>query len=220
MSYKTLVVRNLHLYHWELVYKAMHYYTKHRDANSSDELWLAEHYSIFTQGSTSKQYDNIKTFPKNIPIVKSDRGGKITYHGPGQQLMYILIDLKRKKINIRQLISILEKTVINTLIVFNVKSYARLDAPGIYVDNKKICSLGLRISRGCSFHGLALNVTVDLKPFLNINPCGLIDMKMTKLQHFNSNININDVLILLVSEFSKLMHYNKYIWKPFNITQY
>ncbi|MFN6885885.1 lipoyl(octanoyl) transferase LipB, partial [Proteus mirabilis] len=132
---------------------------------------------VFTQGQAGKAEHLLNT--GSIPVIQSDRGGQVTYHGPGQQVMYVLLDLKRNHIGVRQLVTVLENTVINTLAEFNVNAYARADAPGVYVNGDKICSLGLRIRKGCSFHGLALNVDMDLSPFTRINPCGYPDLKMT-----------------------------------------
>ncbi|PPI88713.1 octanoyltransferase [Candidatus Pantoea edessiphila] len=205
MPTNSIIVRQLNLCDWQSISIAMHQYTSQRNQRSYDQIWLVEHYSIFTQGRTGKSKHILQ--PSLIKIVQSDRGGQITYHGPGQQIMYVLIDLKRQKIKVKELVSILEKTVINTLNYFEIKAHNRLDAPGVYVKNKKICSLGLRISNGCSLHGLALNVTVDLKPFLIINPCGYADMKMTKIQNYCPNINIDKVRSLLILEFSSLMNY-------------
>ena len=188
----------------------MHYYTDQRDDQSRDEIWLVEHPPVFTQGQAGKAEHLL--MPGDIPVVQSDRGGQVTYHGPGQQVMYVLIDVKRRKLGVRQLVTILEETVIATLATFGVSARARADAPGVYVGEEKICSLGLRIRKGCSFHGLALNVAMDLSPFLRINPCGYAGMNMTQLKHFQPEVTTEQVRAPLVSAFARLAGYENVEW--------
>jgi lipoyl(octanoyl) transferase len=132
-------------------------------------------------------------------VIQSDRGGQVTYHGPGQQVMYILINLKRRKLGVRELVTVMEQTVIDTLAEWGIEARARADAPGVYVQDKKICSLGLRIRKGCSFHGLALNIAMDLTPFLRINPCGYAGMEMTQVKHFTPDANMDKIRPVLIS---------------------
>ena len=186
MQQPLLIVRQLGLRPWEPVSLAMHQFTDRRDADTPDELWLVEHHPIFTQGQAGKAEHLL--MPGDIPVVQSDRGGQVTYHGPGQQVMYVLIDLKRRKLGVRQLVTAIEQTVVDTLAHYDVEAYARPDAPGVYVAGKKICSLGLRIRQGCSFHGLALNIAMDLAPFLRINPCGYAGLEMTQLSAFREGV--------------------------------
>lgn len=188
----------------------MHAYTDQRDEHSRDEIWLVEHPPVFTQGQAGKAEHLL--MPGDIPVVQSDRGGQVTYHGPGQQVMYVLIDVKRRKLGVRQLVTILEETVIATLADFGVSARARADAPGVYVGDEKICSLGLRIRKGCSFHGLALNVAMDLAPFLRINPCGYAGMSMTQLNHFQPDVTPAQVQAPLVSAFARLAGYENVEW--------
>ncbi|OCH01819.1 lipoyl(octanoyl) transferase LipB [Aliivibrio fischeri] len=210
---KRLVVKNLGRQDYEPVWKAMHTFTDERDENTCDEVWLVEHNPVFTQGQAGKEEHVLAA--GDIPIVKSDRGGQVTYHGPGQLVAYVLINLRRKNIGVRELVTHIENTVINTLSHFNVESAARPDAPGVYVDNKKICSLGLRIRKGCSFHGLALNINMDLSPFLRINPCGYAGMEMTQLHDLvkdnmtveNKVEHVEDVHPLLIKELTTLLDY-------------
>lgn len=155
MSPDTLIIRQLGLQPWAPVSLAMHQFTDQRNDQTPDEVWLVEHLPVFTQGQAGKSEHLL--MPGDIPVMQSDRGGQVTYHGPGQQVMYVMINLKRRKMGVRQLVSAIEQTVIDTLAAFCVNATARADAPGVYVDEKKICSLGLRIRQGCSFHGLALN---------------------------------------------------------------
>lgn len=188
----------------------MHAYTDQRDEHSRDEIWLVEHPPVFTQGQAGKAEHLL--MPGDIPVVQSDRGGQVTYHGPGQQVMYVLIDVKRRKLGVRQLVTILEETVIATLADFGVSARARADAPGVYVGDEKICSLGLRIRKGCSFHGLALNVAMDLTPFLRINPCGYAGMSMTQLKYFQPEVTTAQVQAPLVSAFARLAGYEDVEW--------
>ncbi|HBV92546.1 lipoyl(octanoyl) transferase LipB [Pantoea sp. B550] len=210
MSVETLFVRQSGLRDWQPVSDAMHQYTDQRDDQSRDEIWLVEHPPVFTQGQAGKAEHLL--MPGDIPVVQSDRGGQVTYHGPGQQVMYVLIDVKRRKLGVRQLVTILEETVIATLAEFGVSARARADAPGVYVGEEKICSLGLRIRKGCSFHGLALNVAMDLSPFLRINPCGYAGMSMTQLKHFQPDVTTEQVRSPLVSAFARLAGYENVEW--------
>ncbi|MGC1029521.1 lipoyl(octanoyl) transferase LipB [Pantoea agglomerans] len=210
MSVETLLVRQSGLRDWQSVSDAMHHYTDQRSDQSRDEIWLVEHPPVFTQGQAGKAEHLL--MPGEIPVVQSDRGGQITYHGPGQQVMYVLIDVKRRKLGVRQLVTILEETVIATLAEFGVSARARADAPGVYVGEEKICSLGLRIRKGCSFHGLALNVAMDLSPFLRINPCGYAGMSMTQLKNFQPEVTTEQVHSPLVNAFARLSGYENVEW--------
>ncbi|MFB6422060.1 MAG: lipoyl(octanoyl) transferase LipB [Candidatus Malihini olakiniferum] len=196
-----IIVRQLGLQPYEPVLLAMHRFTDLRDSQSEDELWLVQHPPVFTQGQAGKA-DHLR-ITSNIPVIQSDRGGQVTYHGPGQQVIYVLVDLKRRKVTVRELITVIEKTVISTLSQFDIIAYARSDAPGVYVHDSKICSLGLRICKGCSFHGLALNINMDLTPFLQINPCGYEGMIMTQVSTLVPGIHVADVTPLLVATFMK-----------------
>lgn len=155
-------------------------FTQNRTEVTPDEIWVVEHPAVFTQGLNGKA-EHILTQPTHIPIVQTDRGGQITYHGPGQLVMYVLIDLKRAKLSVRHLVHTLEDALIQFLASFNITAIARADAPGVYVNQQKIASLGLKVKKHRSYHGLALNVNMDLAPFKLINPCGLADMEMTQL---------------------------------------
>lgn len=177
----------------------MHQFTQQRDADTQDEIWLVEHPAIFTQGKVGKAEHLLHQ--TNIPVIQTDRGGQITYHAPGQQIMYILIDLKRLKMGIRDTVSALENSVINTLNDYHISAVAKPDAPGVYVNEQKICSLGLHIQHGYTLHGLALNVDMDLSPFNNINPCGYAGLKMTQIKAFLSDINPEEIRSKLVNYF-------------------
>ena len=208
MNSPTLIIRQLGQRAYEPTWQAMQDYTDTRDEFSADEIWLVEHDPVFTQGQAGKEEHLL--MPGDIPVVKVDRGGQVTYHGPGQQVMYVLFNLRRLKIGVRELVTWLEECVVSTLADYGVNAYAKPDAPGVYVDDKKIASLGLRVRRGCSFHGLALNVNMDLAPFLRINPCGYAGMAMVQssdlagpktieqaqkglIKHIVEKLNVTDV---------------------------
>ncbi|WP_010446424.1 lipoyl(octanoyl) transferase LipB [Vibrio rotiferianus] len=202
-----LVVKRLGRQDYEPVWKAMHEFTDQRTDDTPDEVWLVEHNPVFTQGQAGKAEHLINT--GDIPVVQSDRGGQVTYHGPGQLVAYFLINLRRKKLGVRDLVTHIENLVINTLKAYNIDSAARPDAPGVYVDGKKICSLGLRIRKGCSFHGLALNVNMDLGPFLRINPCGYEGMEMVQVSQVGGPKDIEAVEKQLIQELVTLLDYEQ-----------
>lgn len=179
-----VILRCLPRQAYEACWQAMRHFTDSRDVHTPDEIWLLEHEPVFTQGQNGKPEHILNA--GEIPIVQTDRGGQVTYHGPGQLMVYTLIDLKRKKFNVRQLVTLLELAVIDLLAEESVTAVAKSDAPGVYVDNKKICSIGLRIRRGCSYHGIAFNIDLDLAPFNRINPCGFSNLQMTKLSTLTS----------------------------------
>lgn len=210
MPQNTLLIRQLGLQPWAPVSQAMHHFTDRRSDETPDEIWLVEHAPVFTQGQAGKA-EHLLT-PGDIPVMQSDRGGQVTYHGPGQQVMYVMINLKRRKVGVRQLVTALEQTVVSTLAHFNVVAESRPDAPGVYVDDKKICSLGLRIRNGCSFHGLALNVDMDLTPFLRINPCGYAGLEMTQLSALKPGTTLAEVQPLLIEHFARLLGIGSLRW--------
>lgn len=211
MSQNTLIIRQLGLQPWAPISQAMHDFTDQRGETSPDEIWLVEHLPVFTQGQAGKAEHLLG--PGEIPVMQSDRGGQVTYHGPGQQVMYVLINLKRRKIGVRQLVTALEETVIATLEHFGIQAAAKADAPGVYVQDKKICSLGLRIRNGCSFHGLALNVDMDLTPFLRINPCGYAGMEMTQLSALKPGVTLADVQPQLIDHFARVLEITAVSWE-------
>lgn len=176
--------RSDYLSTWE----AMQAYTLGRDSNAEDEIWLVEHDRVFTQGQAGKAEHLLN--PGDIPVVQVDRGGQVTYHGPGQLVAYVLLDIRRMKSDVRKLVSALEDSVVRLMADYGVTASPRPDAPGVYVGKDKICSLGLRIKKGCSYHGLALNLDMDLEPFERINPCGYQGMKMTQLSAFTDQVNL------------------------------
>ena len=172
-------------------------FTNKRTAKTEDEVWILEHKSVFTQGKNNNEKPFVKLH--NIPTVKSDRGGSITYHGPGQAIIYFLLDLKRLLIGIKKLIYYIEISCIELLALYRIKGYTLHNAPGIYVKQKKIASLGLRVKNGMTYHGIAINVNMNLTPFNYINPCGYKGLKMTQMSTFYEEINTLKVL----EEYSK-----------------
>ena len=205
----TLIVRNLGIQDYQHVWHNMQAFTDNRTEDTPDEIWLVQHPSVFTQGQAGKPEHLLQR--TDIPVVQSDRGGQITYHGLGQQIMYVLIDIKRhENLNVRQLVTALEQSVVKTLADYGIEGYPKPDAPGVYIDGKKICSLGLRIRHGRSFHGLAFNINMDLTPFHQINPCGYAGLEMCQLADFigSARADCHQVSLQLVKHFSTLLGYN------------
>ncbi len=178
-----IVVKHLGNTDYATVFERMKTFTNSREDNTPDELWLTQHYPVFTQGQAGKAEHILNR--SDIPVVQSDRGGQVTYHGPGQIVLYFLVDIKRRKIGVRQMVCLIEKTVIDALDNVGVAAVTKPDAPGVYIERdgclEKISSLGLRVRNGRTYHGLALNVDMDLSPFKDINPCGYRGLKMTQL---------------------------------------
>lgn len=172
--------RTLGVVHYEPTWQAMRDFTDTRDEQTDDELWLCEHPPVYTLGQAGKREHILN--PGDIPVVQSDRGGQVTYHGPGQLVVYTLLNLRRAGFGIREMVVRLENSVIALLAEHGVEAYSRRDAPGVYVNEAKIAALGLRVRKGCSYHGIALNVDPDLTPFLGINPCGYQDLQVTSME--------------------------------------
>lgn len=175
-----LQVRDLGLVDYQPTLEAMRRFTAERDASSADEIWLLQHPRVFTQGQAGKAEHVLAA--GDIPIVQVERGGQVTYHGPGQLVAYLLLDIRRRGMGVRELVSLMEQALVDLLADFGISAAPQADAPGVYVGAAKIASLGLRIRRGCSFHGLALNVDMDLEPFRRINPCGYAGLQMTQMR--------------------------------------
>ncbi len=183
----------------------MQAFTESRDVTIHDEIWLLQHPPVFTQGLAGKAEHVLA--PGNIPVVQTDRGGQVTYHGPGQLVVYFLIDLRRMDIGIRTLVSRLELSVIATLAEYGISAATRADAPGVYVDDAKICSIGLRVRRGCTYHGIAFNIAMDLEPFARINPCGFRNLKIIQLADFVPEITIPTISLRLIPHLSEKFGY-------------
>lgn len=198
-----MIVRQLGQQPYDQVWEAMKQFTVSRDQDTPDEIWLLEHNPVYTQGQAGKS-EHILNRDPNIPVVQSDRGGQITYHGPGQLVLYVLFDLKRLGIGIRTLVCRLEQALIDVLQTYQITAQRRTGAPGVYVAEKKIASIGLRVKKSCTYHGIALNVNMDLKPFLNINPCGYQALKMTQIKDFYPEVRMEEVQQRLVETLLKL----------------
>ena len=193
-------IHNLGLRPYQEIWDAMRAYTAARDATSADQIWLVQHPPVYTQGQAGKPEHLLA--PGDIPVIQIDRGGQITYHGPGQSVMYLLLDLRRVGIGIRALVSLIEESVIGYLQELGIRAQSRIDAPGVYVDGKKIASLGLRVRGGCTYHGVALNV--DLEPFSRINPCGLVGMQMTQLRDLGVALDADAAGTALAARFQRI----------------
>ena len=202
----SLIIRQLATMDYITVWQAMQKFTVDRNDDTQDELWLVEHPAVFTQGQAGK--DEHLLMPGNIEVVKVDRGGQVTYHGPGQQVIYFMINLRRRKMGVRHLVTLLENGLIASLADFDITAKAKPDAPGVYVNDKKIASLGLRVRKGCSFHGLALNVNMDLSPFLLINPCGYQGLEMVQTADISQLKNTAQAGVSLVEHLAKLLNTN------------
>ncbi|KFZ31540.1 hypothetical protein IDSA_02190 [Pseudidiomarina salinarum] len=200
-----LIIRQLGRQPYEPVWAAMQQFTDQRDSDTPDELWVLEHDPVFTQGQAGKEEHILA--PGDIPIVKVDRGGQVTYHGPGQLVVYFLLDIRRRKMGVRQLVNQIEATIVDLMARYQVTAAARPDAPGVYVDDTKLCSLGLRIRKGCSFHGLALNVNMDLSPFLRINPCGYAGMQMVQTASLNGPQTVAEAAPQVTEIFAERLGY-------------
>jgi lipoyl(octanoyl) transferase len=195
------LIRQLGLTDFETTWHAMQKFTAERTANTPDELWLTEHSAVYTLGLNRK---NVRLPVRDdIPLVHTDRGGKITYHAPGQLVIYFLFDLKRHNLNIRKLVNLLENAVIELLDNFSKKAIAKPDAPGVYVEEAKVASLGLRIKNNCCYHGLSLNINMDLSPFEAIDPCGYVGLKVTQTKELGINANLETISELLLNILTK-----------------
>ncbi len=184
-----VVVRSLGKRDYEPLWRAMQRFTDARGPQTPDEIWFTEHPPVFTLGLNASREHLLS--PGDIPVVQIDRGGQVTYHGPGQLMIYPLVDLKRAGLGIRELVTGLEQSVIDLLREFSIDGHSRADAPGVYVNGQKVASIGLRVRRGASYHGMALNVDLDLEPFSRINPCGMRELTVTDLRHLNVEIDLS-----------------------------
>ncbi|MGL4753860.1 MAG: lipoyl(octanoyl) transferase LipB [Aeromonadaceae bacterium] len=191
-----LIVRHLGLQPYQPIWQAMQTFTDQRTATTADEIWLLQHHAVFTQGQAGKAEHLLQR--SDIPVVQSDRGGQITYHGPGQLIVYLLLDLRRRGLGVRDVVTAIESAIVDLLASEAIAAYPKPDAPGVYVNGAKIASLGLRIRRGCSFHGLALNVNMDLSPFQQINPCGYAGLEMTQTAQLGGPQQVEEAAIRLL----------------------
>lgn len=206
ISSNTLIVRNLGLQDYEPIWKAMQKFTAERNDVTADELWCLEHPAIFTMGLNGKNKHLLNV--SDIPVINIDRGGQVTYHGPGQLVIYTLIDLARKKIGVKELVKAIEQSIIQLLKQYDIDAHEKENAPGVYVDGAKIAALGLRIKKNKSYHGLSLNINMDLSPFEQINPCGYENLAVTQLKDLKPNFDSEQVKTDLISYLSKILKYN------------
>ncbi len=180
-------IKNLGRQDYQPTWEQMITFTQNRDAQSADELWIVEHPPVFTQGISGTKKHVLST--SDIPIVQSDRGGQITYHGPGQLVIYCLFDLKRLGLGVKQTVGILEASVQELLSRYQIDTHLKDGAPGVYVNNQKISALGLKVKNGKTYHGLSLNIDMDLSPFSQINPCGYPGLEVTQMADLTDNVN-------------------------------
>ena len=199
-----LVVRELGRQAYEPVWRAMQEFTNTRTESTPDEIWFCDHESVFTLGLNTKPEHLLA--PGDIPVIQIDRGGQVTYHGPGQLMIYPLIDLRRAGLGVRDLVTALEQSVVDLAADYGIEAASRCDAPGVYVDGVKLASVGLRIRRGSSFHGMALNVDVDLEPFSRINPCGFKDLQLTDLERLGADNDLAAVRDKLLPHLLRHLH--------------
>jgi len=195
-------IKSLGIQPYEHIWQQMKQFTQSRGPKTCDELWILEHEPVYTQGQAGKPEHILN--PQGIPVVQTDRGGQVTYHGPGQLVAYVLMDIKRRNLGVRSLVALLEKNLISTLNFFNIHATTKCGAPGVYVDENKIASIGLRVKNGCTYHGIALNINMDLNPFLGINPCGFEKMKMAQMSDFCPDVSIEKVSKQFISDFKHL----------------
>ncbi|MFZ5620292.1 MAG: lipoyl(octanoyl) transferase LipB [Pseudomonadota bacterium] len=198
-----LEIRRLGRAAYEPTWRAMQAFTAERGADTPDELWLLEHPPVFTLGLNAKPEHLLN--PGDIPVVQIDRGGQVTYHGPGQLVVYALLDIARRGLGVQQLVRLMEQAVIDLLAEHRVQGGGRRDAPGVYVDGAKLAALGLRVKRGRTYHGLALNVAMDLEPFGRINPCGYPGMPVTQLHDLGISLDLDAVSERLASHLTRLL---------------
>lgn len=201
----TLLVKILGRQPYEPIWQAMQSFTEHRTKDTPDEIWLLEHEPVFTLGRNGKKEHILdKT---NIPIIEIDRGGQVTYHGPGQLIVYLMIDIKRHGLGVRKLVTLIEQSITDTLNEYQLNARAKKEAPGVYIGDAKIAALGLRIKKGCSFHGLSLNLNMDLTPFKQINPCGYKNLEVVQLSDYIEDIELSKVQQQLTFHLSKNLGY-------------
>ena len=195
---RTILVKHLGLVDYVSTWQTMQDFTSQRDPQSDDEIWLLEHPPVYTQGLAGKPEHLLAA--TSIPVIKTDRGGQITYHGPGQLVAYVLYDLKRAGMSVRELVRRIEQALIDVLQDYGITASRKTSAPGVYVHGAKIAALGLRVRRGCSYHGLSFNVAMDLAPFSAINPCGYAGLEVTDLARLGVRASMSEVTNALTSQ--------------------
>lgn len=201
-----LKIHHLGLQAYQQVWEAMQQFTDSRDENTEDEAWLVQHPRIFTLGKAGKREHILDA--GDIPVINVDRGGQVTYHGPGQIVVYLLLDLNRLGIGVRELVTCLETALVDTLAEYGIKAASKKEAPGVYVDGRKIAAVGLRVRKGCCFHGIALNVEMDLEPFARINPCGYEGLEITQMTALVNDVDISVVKRQLLFQLKQQLKYS------------
>jgi len=191
-----IVVKRLGRQDYETVWRDMQQFTLQRSDETADEIWIVEHLPVYTLGLSGKREHLLNI--EDIPVIETDRGGQVTYHAPGQLVVYLLLDIGRLKQGVRDIVTLLEQTMVDTLSQYGIKAVAKPEAPGVYVDGKKIGSVGLRVKRGCCYHGLSLNNSMDLNPFNNINTCGYPELEVTQLADLNVKIETYELAVPVV----------------------
>lgn len=206
-SIQTPVVRDLGLVDYEPTWRAMQTFTAERTPNTRDEIWLLQHYPVYTLGQRggAEHIFQADDMAADIPVVPIDRGGLVTYHGPGQLVVYPLLDLERRRIGVRKIVTMLENTVVQLLAEYDISAAAKADAPGVYVAGKKIASIGLKVKRGCCYHGLSLNIDMDLTPFARINPCGFAGLEMVQLSTLLPVCDFADIQKKIITIFNQTL---------------
>lgn len=202
-----MLIRQLGIKPYELVWNDMKKFTSERCEETHDELWLLEHPAVYTQGQAGKPEHILN--PQNIPIIQTDRGGQVTYHGPGQLIAYVLMNLSKNKLGIKSLVCNLEQVLIDMLQTYNINAERLEKAPGVYVNGEKIASIGLRVKNGYTYHGIALNVALDLQPFTGINPCGFKSLTMTQIKNFDLKANMQEANQKFIEHFLKIFNITK-----------
>ena len=205
---QTLLIRDLGIQQYEPVWHAMQNFTAQRSDKTPDELWCLQHPAVFTMGLNGKQEHLLDT--GDIPVINIDRGGQVTFHGPGQLVIYTLLDLTRLKMGVKELVIVMEQAIINLLADLGIAAEGKRDAPGVYVNEAKIAALGLRIKKGRSYHGLSLNIDMDLSPFTRINPCGYKGLSVTQLNDHKSDVDYLTIKNQLLEHLVKVLGYNKW----------
>ena len=198
------ILRRLGLQDYDTVWRNMQTFTKERNKQTADEIWILEHPPVYTLGLSGKRQHLLNV--ENIQVIETDRGGQVTYHGPGQLVIYLLVDIERLKIGVRDIVTALEQAMITTLSQYGIKAEAKPEAPGVYVEDKKIGSLGLRVKRGCCYHGLSFNNTMDLSPFNQINTCGYPDLEVTRLADLGVKIPTYELSVPVVHQILQVIN--------------
>jgi lipoyl(octanoyl) transferase len=209
-----LIIRNKGFCDYGEAYTAMSQFTDSRDLTTTDEIWCLQHSPVYTLGLNGHRKHIINS--GEIPVIETDRGGQVTYHGPGQLMVYLLVDIKRKSISVKDYVHRLEQSVIDMLEVYDVVGHRRESAPGVYVDNKKISALGIRVRKGCSYHGLSLNIDMDLTPYSGIHPCGYSDLEVTQMCEVGIDENLLQITNTLIPCLLRQMQYSDFNYSMVN----